>query len=221
MAYEKEIKAGLKNKYHSILGLSDQSYEKVANILGATTTTEDQVETMVNGAEGWLKVVQGEADVVRKTVRTPKPTPTPTPTGGDPNPNDPQPTELEAAIAAAIQKANAPLLQKIETLEKGNAAKANRETLIAKLTEKSVDPTFYETAIEGREFGSDEELNAFVEKIAGNYEKFNQSQADKGLSQIPKPILGDPNAEGVSTGVQEYIDSKKADNASPLGGKAL
>lgn len=213
MAYEKEIKAGLKNKFHSDLGLSDSTYEKVANILGATTTSEDQVETVVTGAEGWLKIAQGEADIVRKN---PKPQPKPTPKPTDP-PTDP-PTDIESIIAKAV----APLMKKIETLEKGNSSKAYHEKLIARLTEKKIDPGYYEAAIEGREFGSDDELTAFVDKLSGSYEKFNQSLADKGLSNIPKPILGDPNAEGVSSAVQSYIDSKKDEGkASPLGGKAL
>lgn len=220
MAYEKEIKAGLKNKFHANLGLNDPTYEKVANILGATPNlTEDQIETVVNGAEGWLKVVQGEADIVRKIKGTPQPQPTPTP-GGDPNPK-PEPTELEAAIAAAVAKAVTPLTDKITTLEKGNLQKATRETLISKLTEKKIDPSFYETAIDGREFANDEDINSFVERLSGAYDKFNQGLADKGLSQIPKPILGDPNPQGISAGVQAYIDSKTNEAKSALGGKAL
>ena len=64
MAYEKEIKSALKNKFHANMGLSDSTYEKVANTLGATTTKEEEIETAVSGAEPWLKIVQGEADVI-------------------------------------------------------------------------------------------------------------------------------------------------------------
>lgn len=40
MAYEKEIKSALKNKFHANMGLSDSTYEKVANTLGATPINE-------------------------------------------------------------------------------------------------------------------------------------------------------------------------------------
>ena len=89
MAYEKEIKSALKNKFHANMGLSDSTYEKVANTLGATTTKEEEIETAVSGAEPWLKIVQGEADVIRRTTK-----------GGNnpnnPNPQNPDPTNMEA-----------------------------------------------------------------------------------------------------------------------------
>lgn len=217
MAYEKEIKSALKNKFHANLGLSDSTYEKVANNLGATIEKEEEIETVVNGAEPWLKVVQGEADIIRRTKNNPNPDPKP---GGDPNPNDPQPANIASMIAAAVKEATTPLFQKIETLEKGNASKTNHEKLISKLAEKKIDPAFYESAIEGREFSTDGEIDSFVEKLAGGFAKFNQSQADKGLLQITQPILGGDNPDGVSAATQAYINSKKEtakDNA--LGGK--
>ena len=217
MAYEKEIKAALKNKFHANMGLSDSTYEKVANNLGATTTKEEEVETVVNGAEPWLKVVQGEADMIRRTKSNPDPDPVP---GGGPNPNDPVPANLTSMIAAAIKEATTPLVDEINTLKKGNTSKTFHESLISKLTEKKVDPTFYESAIDGREFNSEDEINSFVEKLAGGYAKFAQSQADKGLLQITQPVLGGDNPDGVSAATQAYINSKKEaakDNA--LGGK--
>lgn len=218
MAYEKEIKSALKNKFHANLGLSDSTYEKVANNLGATIDKEEEVETVVNSAEPWLKVVQGEADIIRRTKNNPNPDPKPG--GGDPNPDDPQPTNIASMIAAAIKEATTPLIQKIETLEKGNASKTNHEKLISKLTEKEIDPTFYESAIEGREFNTEDEINSFVEKLAGGYAKFNQSQADKGLLQITQPVLGGENKDGVSAATQAYIDSKKETaKENTLGGK--
>lgn len=217
MAYEKEIKSALKNKFHANLGLSDSTYEKVANNLGATIEKEEEIETVVSGAEPWLKVVQGEADIIRRTKNNPNPDPEP---GGDPNPKDPQPANIASIIAAAIEKATTPLLQKIENIEKGNASKANHEKLISKLTEKKIDPAFYESAIEGREFATEDEVNSFVEKLAGGYVKFCQSQADKGLLQISQPILGGDNQDGVSAATQAYIDSKKETaKENPLGGK--
>lgn len=217
MAYEKEIKSALKNKFHANLGLSDSTYEKVANNLGATIEKEEEIETVVNGAEPWLKVVQGEADIIRRTKNNPNPDPKPE---GDPDPKDPQPANIASIVAAAIEKATTPLLQKIENIEKGNASKTNHEKLISKLTEKKIDPAFYESAIEGREFTTEDEVNSFVEKLAGGYAKFSQSQADKGLLQISQPILGGDNQDGVSAATQAYIDSKKETTKdNPLGGK--
>lgn len=218
MAFEKEIKAALKNKYHKTMGLRDNAYESVANILGATPElTEDKIDDVVNGAEGYLKIIQGEADVARKTAKK-QPTP---PKADDPDP-DPDPDDPDAKIAAMIAKANKPLLDEIEALKKGNASKANHEKLIAKLEEKKIAKEYYQPAIDGREFGSDEEIDAFVGKLETSYGTFNQSLADKGLSVVPKPILGGANDKGVSSGVQAYIDSKSGDDKKgSLGGKAI
>lgn len=214
MAFEKEIKTALKNKYHKTLGLRDAAYENVANILGATPDlTEEQIDQVVDGAEPYLKVIQSEADVARKDKK--KTTKT------DPDP-DPDPDDPDGKIAAIIAKANKPLLDKIEALEKGNASKAFHEKLVAKLTEKGIAKEFYEPVIDGREFGSDEELDAFVGKLETSYGAFNQSLADKGLSTVPKPILGGANDKGVSAGVQAYIDAKSGeDKKGSLGGKTL
>ena len=216
MAYEKEIKTALKNKYHSTLGLSESSYEKVANNLGATTDIkEEDIETLVNGAEPWLKIAQGEADIVRKNNKKPDTTPTP---GGDPKPKeDEEPTELEKAIAKAVN----PLLEKITTLEQGQANKTNNEILLNLLKDKEIDPSFYAPAIEGRSFQSQEEITVFVEKLSTGYEAFNQSLADKGLLDVPKPVLGGQTKEGVSSAVQSYIEDKSKGTESALGGKQL
>lgn len=219
MAFEKEIKTALKNKYHKTLGLRDAAYENVANILGATPDlTEDQIDQVVDGAEPYLKVIQSEADVARKDKK--KTTKT-DPDNPDPDP-DPDPDDPDGKIAAIIAKANKPLLDKIEALEKGNANKAYHDKLVAKLTEKGIAKEFYEPVIDGREFGSDEELDAFVGKLETSYGAFNQSLADKGLSTVPKPILGGANDKGVSAGVQAYIDAKSGeDKKGSLGGKTL
>lgn len=204
MAYEKEIKAALKNKYHSTMGLRDNAYESVANILGATPNlTEDQIGNVVDGAEGYLKIIQSETDVARKISK--KTDPKTDPINADPKPND----EV------------AKLLERIEALERGKKNESNTARLIAKLEEKKIDKAFYEAAIDGREFGSDEEIDAFVEKLATSFGTFNQSLADKGLSQIPKPVLGATGENGVSAGVQAYIDSKGKDGKSDLGGKQI
>ena len=218
MAFEKEIKSALKNKYQKTLGLRDAAYENVANILGATPDlTEDKIDQVVDGAEAYLKIIQSEADVARKDKKkTTKTDPNP-----DPDP-DPDPDDPDGKIAAIIAKANKPLLDKIEALEKGNTNKAYHDKLVAKLTEKGIAKEFYEPVIDGREFGSDEELETFVGKLETSYGAFNQSLADKGLSTVPKPILGGPNDKGVSAGVQAYIDSKTGeDKKGNLGGKAL
>ena len=156
MAYEKEIKAALKNKYHSTMGLRDNAYESVANILGATPNlTEDQIGNVVDGAEGYLKIIQSETDVARKTVKKtdPKTDPDPDPSKTDPKPND----EV------------AKLLARIEALEKGKKNEDNTARLIAKLEEKKIDKAFYEAAIDGREFGSDEEIDAEYAAVAEQY----------------------------------------------------
>lgn len=194
MAYEKEIKTALKNKYHSTLGLSESSYEKVANNLGATTDIkEEDIETLVNGAEPWLKIAQGEADIVRKNNKKPDPTPTP---GGDPKPKeDEEQTELDKAIAKAVS----PLMEEITSLKQGHTDKVNNETLLNLLKEKGVDPDYYAPAIEGRSFKSQEEITAFADNLSEKFSAYQQSQADKGLLTIPKPNQGKGGTENKAT----------------------
>lgn len=223
MAYEKEIKSALKNKFHANMGLSDSTYEKVANTLGATTTKEEEIETKVSGAEPWLKIVQGEADVIRRTTKNGN---NPEPGGGhnptDPEPNNPDLANIKAIVDAAVKSATTPFIQEIEILKKGNASKAFGEKLLGKLKDKGVDPNFYGPAIEGREFTNDSEVDAFVESLSGKYDAFNQSLADKGLSKVPKPILGGVNKDGVSAATQAFIESRKTEaKDNTLGGKQL
>jgi len=52
---------------------------------------------------------------------------------------------------------------------------------------------------------------------------FNQDMADQGLGANRKPFVGGTTKEGVSNGVQNYIDSKdpKKAGAENLGGKEV
>lgn len=58
---KEKILASLKSKYKT-LGVSDKTFEGVADILAQTVTEETQIEATVSGAEGWLKMTQAEAD---------------------------------------------------------------------------------------------------------------------------------------------------------------
>ena len=217
--YEKEIKESLRNTYHSKMGLNDSSYEKVANILGASVEKEDQIENAVKGAEGWLKVVQGEADIVRKSQNPPKDPPKPT---NPPKPNDPPQDDISTIVRNAIAEAVKPLNDEIAGLKKEKLQISGKEKILSIFKEKGIDPNYYEPVIEGRSLETEDEINALVTSVTNGFSKFKQTLNDQSLGGIPKPILGDPNKEGVSSNVQAYIERKAQDKKeNSLGGKAL
>lgn len=222
MAYEKEIKAKLKNNYHANMGLSDASYEKVANILGATIEKEDQIDEAVKGAEGWLKIVQGEADIVRKGNKQTPPTPPTPPTPTPPKEGPKEDKDLAALVKAAIADANKPLLDEINALKADKLQRSGRDKIVALFKEKNIDPNFYEPVIDGRSLTTDDEINALVQSVSDSFAKFEQGRADAGLSNIPKPFIGGSGGDNVSPAVQAFINAKSADKKeNSLGGKSL
>ena len=69
-------------------------------------------------------------------------------------------------------------------------------------------------------FDDDTAFNEYLTETESDIAAFNQELADKGLSQQSKPLFGKQTQEGVSKGVQDFIDSKTKPESS-LGGKEV
>ena len=75
---------------------------------------------------------------------------------------------------------------------------------------------------EGRTFADENAFSEYLNKTKDNVAAFTQELANKGLSLHEKPVLGSPNKDGVSAGVESYIQAKAAEAANKgLGGKEV
>ena len=108
---------------------------------------------------------------------------------------------------------------------KGSAVTATRREALVSVFGENV-PSSYKNAVlegfEGRTFADENAFNEFLNKTKEGVATFTQELADKGLSLHEKPVFGSVNKDGVSTGVESYIQAK-ADEAKNegLGGKQV
>jgi len=121
---------------------------------------------------------------------------------------------------------NKVLADKVNNFESAGLQKSLSERLVSQLTEKKIPASYYDLAISGRTFKDETEMQAFATDLESKYTAFNQELIDSGMVQQPQPAFGGQNKDGVSTQVQNYANSKKAElegkaEASPLGGKTL
>lgn len=131
-----KIITALKTKY-SHLGFSAKALDGVASILEKTVTEESQIDDVVNGAEGYLRVFQSEIDRSRTEYNTLKgqyddllkKQQSTNGNGGSQNePNDVEPAWFTAYKEQQEQRYNA-MKSESEAL-KAEKAKAERKTAI-------------------------------------------------------------------------------------------
>ena len=71
-------------------------------------------------------------------------------------------------------------------------------------------------------FADENAFNEYLTETKNDVAAFGQELADRGLSLHEKPVLGSPNKDGVSAGVESYIQAKAAEAANKgLGGKEV
>jgi hypothetical protein len=110
---------------------------------------------------------------------------------------------------------NKTLLDKVTQLEAGRAAADNTSKLVAILKEKKVPEGYYKSAVKGRVFKDDAEIEAFATELVTDYTTFNQGETNNALSNQPKPILAvaTDKATEVSPEMKSYLDSKKKEQS--------
>lgn len=156
----------------------------------------------------------------------------------DPNPQDPpkpnpsphgggglNPEDIQKLIVNSVKEATQGLQNEIQSL-KGSAVTANRREALLKVFNDQTPQPFKDTVLETfelRTFEDDEAFAEFANKTKENVAALTQEIADKGLGGHTPPIFGKPNSSGVSSGVLDYIEAKKAEanGEAPLGGKKL
>lgn len=134
---------------------------------------------------------------------------------------------VQKIVEDAVKKATEGVTATVTEL-KGNAITANRrETLVKELADAPesfktrVLKDFDRVAALGG-FSDENAFNEYLTETKNDVAAFGQELADRGLSLHEKPVLGSPNKDGVSAGVESYIQAKAAEAENKgLGGKEV
>lgn len=236
----------MNKKIFELLGAKFQGTRKdglqhLANSLALTCTTEDEANTLVgkltaesvsNYITEWRKTadaensraVQTHEENLRKKFDLVEKNPTPPtpPKEGDDKGSTLTAKDVEDIVKAAVANATKDMQEKVAAMQNADIEKARRGQLEA-VFGKDVPESYKKTVMqgfEGRTFQDDTAFNTYLEATKTNAENFMQDLADRGLSH-PKPILGNPNKDGVSQGVADYIKDNSNPTANSLGGKEV
>ena len=141
----------------------------------------------------------------------------------DPNtpPGPADPNDVTSIVKAAVAEALKPLQTELSGFKGQQITGTRLQTLEAKL--KDMPENFKAKVIKDfkrMSFESDEAFTEYLADTETDIAAFNQEMADSGLSQQSRPLFGKQTKDGVSSGVQAYIDAKaKPENS--LGGKEV
>lgn len=93
---------------------------------------------------------------------------------------NPQPTDFAKIVADAVSAAVKPLQEKLTAFETGERSKSYVAGLKERL--KDIDEDFYSLQLEGKTFGSDDEVGDFATKVESKWKAFTEKHAKEGLS---------------------------------------
>lgn len=219
---KEKILIALKTKFKN-LGFGDKALDGVAAFLALTVTEETAIETSIEGVEPLLKSFQGEIDSrVTTAVAKAKETKEPKKEGAEKEPKTEgnEPPEW----AKALIDSNTQLKAELNTMKSGKTFETRKQTLEAKL--ENAPAKFKEKLLKdfGRmNFEKDEDFDSYLTETEADLAAFNQDLANSGLGANRKPFAGGQTKEGISNGVQQFIDSKDPKKSGPenLGGKEI
>ena len=130
-------------------------------------------------------------------------------------------------ITNAVKEATKGLQSEVTSLQSAAVTANRRETLVKELADipeaykAKVLKDFDRVAKLGG-FADENAFNEYLTETKNDIAAFGQELADRGLSLHEKPVLGSPNKDGVSAGVESYIQAKAAEAANKgLGGKEV
>ena len=129
---------------------------------------------------------------------------------------------VQTMITNAVKEATKGLQSEVMSLQSAAVTASRREELV-KVLGDSVPESFKATVLEGfegRTFADEKAFSEFLDKTKANVATFTQELADKGLSLHEKPVFGSPNKDGVSAGVESYIQAKAAEARCETAGPA-
>ncbi len=146
---------------------------------------------------------------------------------GDPEPKKEEggssdPTDIASIVAAAIEKANAPLLQEINSIKAGKTTET-RLSQINDILKDVKDETLKNTISKNfprMSFENDEEFAEYLAEIQIDVTTSNQSFINQGLTNH-QPSFGEKAPDGVSSSVKDFITKSTATTDDGLGGKEI
>ena len=235
----------MKNKIFELLeskfpGARKDGLQQVASIFALTAGTEEEATALVGkmtaeAVEGYIKEWRKAADTenakaaqtredslrakfdFKDKMQPPTPPTPPTPTAG------PTAEEIQRMISEAVSNATKGLTETVAAMTNSKVTETRRGLVDAALKEQKNLPDSYVKAVmmgfEGKAFKDDTEFNTYLEQTKTNASEYIQEMADKGLLS-PKPTLGEPNKEGISQGVADFI-SEQGQPGNELGGKSI
>lgn len=134
---------------------------------------------------------------------------------------------VQTMITNAVKEATKGLQSEVMSLQSAAVTASRRETLVKELADvpeaykAKVLKDFDRVAKLGG-FADENAFNEYLTETKNDVAAFGQELADRGLSLHEKPVLGSPNKDGVSAGVESYIQAKAAEAENKgLGGKEV
>lgn len=132
------------------------------------------------------------------------------------------PDDLQAAIKAAVAEVVKPLNDEIAALRGSKISESRLQMLTEKLG-SCKDETFKAKVLKDfnrMSFTDDNAFNEYLTETETDIAAFNQDLANKGLGEQGKPMFGQKNNDGVSSGVACFIQSQ-TEKENSLGGKEV
>lgn len=181
-----------------------------------TETVKDYRKDVDKEVSEANKTYEGNLKKKFKFVEFDDPTPADDPTKKT-NPDD-----LQAAIKAAVAEVVKPLNDEIAALRGSKISESRLQTLTEKLG-SCKDETFKAKVLKDfnrMSFTDDNAFNEYLTETETDIAAFNQDLANKGLGEQGKPMFGQKNNDGVSSGVASFIQSQ-TEKENSLGGKEV
>jgi hypothetical protein len=181
-----------------------------------TETVKDYRKDVDKEVSEANKTYEGNLKKKFKFVELDDPTPADDPTKKT-NPDD-----LQAAIKAAVAEVVKPLNDEIAALRGSKISESRLQTLTEKLG-SCKDETFKAKVLKDfnrMSFTDDNAFNEYLTETETDIAAFNQDLANKGLGEQGKPMFGQKNNDGVSSGVASFIQSQ-TEKENSLGGKEV
>jgi hypothetical protein len=207
-----QLKAYLKTL--GVKNLSTQRIDAIADKLALKITDETTIDVRLEE----LNEVLPFADIAKDDDRLrtleakskdPKPKDTP-PVDTPPVDTPPAVPDDAPPYMKQFLEMNKTLLEKINKLEAGNTQATQTSRLVAILKEKNVPEGYYKSAIKGRTFKDDAEIEAFATELVTDFTEYNQGVTNTALIDLGKPIIAVAADKGkeVSPEMKAHLEAK-------------
>lgn len=188
----------------------DKAIDQFAPILGLSQSASQRVFSR-------LKAQFEKDHPTSPTPPTPPaPQPTPTPQPKAPQKDDEIPAWFKSYQEAKDKEASA-LKAQIEQMSREKANEAFHTKALAGL--KDVDENYYGLLLEGKQFGSDEEVDSFVSKVSEGWNKLVQAKNIQTMKDVAPPAGGNPPSDKPSKAILDRIAERaKIQETTPIKG---